>query len=104
MVGTAFGTAWLVELALSADGALLFRSVRPFHHWRDTKFESTEIAEFSSISAGCARAMLYLFTPIFSSFRPFCCLEMAPRRHWRRSLTEINLRLLDSGAGFGAAA
>jgi hypothetical protein len=33
-----------------------------------------------------------------------CRLEMAPRRHWRRSWTEINLRLLDSGAGFGAAA
>jgi hypothetical protein len=23
----------VVELLLSADGALLFRSVRPFHHW-----------------------------------------------------------------------
>jgi hypothetical protein len=35
VVGTAFGTARLVELALSADGALLFRSVRPFHHRGD---------------------------------------------------------------------
>ncbi len=34
-VGTAFGTARLVEFALSADDALLFRSVRPFHHRRD---------------------------------------------------------------------
>jgi hypothetical protein len=34
-VGTAFGTARLVELALSADDALLFRSVRPFHHRGD---------------------------------------------------------------------
>jgi hypothetical protein len=30
--GTAFGTARLVELALSADEALLFCPVRPFHH------------------------------------------------------------------------
>jgi hypothetical protein len=30
VVGTAFGTARLAELALSADDALLFRSVRPF--------------------------------------------------------------------------
>ena len=37
MVGTAFGTAWLVELALSADGALLFGSVGPFHHRGDAK-------------------------------------------------------------------
>jgi hypothetical protein len=29
MVGTAFGTALLVEFALSADDALLFRSVGP---------------------------------------------------------------------------
>src|SRR5260370_39106101 len=36
-VGTAFGTALLVEFALSADDALLFRSVRPFHHWRDAE-------------------------------------------------------------------
>ena len=45
-VGTAFGTARFAELALSADDASLFRSVRPFHHWRDTKFEATDIAEF----------------------------------------------------------
>jgi hypothetical protein len=36
-VGTTFGTAWLVELALSADDALLFRIVRPFHHRGDTE-------------------------------------------------------------------
>jgi hypothetical protein len=36
-LGTAFGTAWLVELALSADDALLFRPVRPLHHRRDAE-------------------------------------------------------------------
>jgi hypothetical protein len=37
VAGTAFGTARLVELALSADDALLFRSVRPLHHRGDGK-------------------------------------------------------------------
>jgi hypothetical protein len=37
-VGTAFGTAWLVGFALSADDALLFRSVGPFHHRYNRKF------------------------------------------------------------------
>src|ERR1700686_1910873 len=37
VAGTAFGTARLVELALSADDALLFRSVRPFHHRSDAE-------------------------------------------------------------------
>jgi hypothetical protein len=32
VVGTAFGTARLVGLALSADDAFFFRSVGPFHH------------------------------------------------------------------------
>jgi len=36
-VGTAFGTARLVEFALSADEALLFGSVGPFHHRRDAE-------------------------------------------------------------------
>jgi len=38
-VGTAFGTARLIEFALSADDALLFRSVCPIHHWRHAKFK-----------------------------------------------------------------
>jgi hypothetical protein len=37
MVGTAFGTARLVELDLSADVASLFRSIRPFHYGGDGK-------------------------------------------------------------------
>jgi hypothetical protein len=36
-VGTAFGTARLIEFALSADDALLFRSVGPLHHRRHAK-------------------------------------------------------------------
>jgi hypothetical protein len=36
-VGTAFGTARLIEFSLSADDALLFRSVGPFHHRRHAK-------------------------------------------------------------------
>jgi hypothetical protein len=35
--GTAFGTARLVEFALSADDASLFRPVGPFHHGGDGK-------------------------------------------------------------------
>jgi hypothetical protein len=37
VAGTAFGTARLVEFASSADDALLFRSVGPFHHGGDAK-------------------------------------------------------------------
>jgi len=39
-VGTAFGTARLIEFALSADDALLFRSVGPIHHRGDGEFSS----------------------------------------------------------------
>src|SRR5258708_6360770 len=38
MVGTAFGTARLIRFALSADDALLFRSVGPIHHRGNGKF------------------------------------------------------------------
>jgi len=51
-VGTAFGTAWLVQFALSADDALLVRSVGPFHHRGDGKSQIQHIAfiEFPDIS------------------------------------------------------
>ena len=37
VAGTAFGTAQPIGFALSADGALLFCSVRPFHHGRNAE-------------------------------------------------------------------
>jgi hypothetical protein len=46
-VGTPFGTARLVEFALSADDALLFRPVGPFHHRRKTEPMSLMWRHFS---------------------------------------------------------
>src|SRR5260370_2358850 len=51
-VGTAFGTARLVGLALSTDDALLFRSVRPFHHRGDAEAMGSI---FQRLEPGCER-------------------------------------------------
>jgi hypothetical protein len=69
-VGTAFGTARLVELALSADGALLFPCVRPFHHGGDG--EAVWLVGLHFVGAlGSGRGMGgQVSTPCRADFRP----------------------------------
>jgi hypothetical protein len=52
-VGTAFSTAWLVEFALNADDALLFRPIRPLHHRGNAEFVTFTHRGRSGRSAIC---------------------------------------------------
>jgi len=68
-VGTAFGTARLGGVALSADDALLFRSVRPLHHGGDGE----TVGSMWLHLRGCARVTPEhgpVCTPCRDDFRP----------------------------------
>src|SRR5207302_4047543 len=73
-IGTAFGTARLVEFALSADDALLFRPVGPFHHRGNTEPMSIILLNFnrrhkSLVASRATRlyAMVRRFSPSFDA-------------------------------------
>jgi hypothetical protein len=75
VAGTAFGTARLVELALSADDALLFRSVRPFHHRCNTKSELADIVGFFFNFSHLRPLYAALIHSCFSCFLPFSLIR-----------------------------
>src|ERR1700730_6782362 len=88
VAGTAFGTARLAEFALSADDALLFRSVRPFDHRGNTESMALDRLHFNRSHRS---PRVHLSTPWFDVFRPCSMLSaLAGHTPWRR-LAAANL-------------
>jgi hypothetical protein len=94
VAGTAFGTARLVELALSADDALLFRPVGPFHHRRNTEPMSLIWLHFNRSHRSLGRLVCTLFYAMTRQFSPPFDASVHTERTRRGDLYQAQIWLM----------